>query len=391
MFQMLEKYSNNLEELIRERTEQLDLEKKKTEQLLNRMLPSMVAEKLKLGLPVDPEEFSEVTIYFSDIVGFTTISAYSTPFEVVDLLNDLYTCFDATINDYNVYKVETIGDAYMCVGGAPVRTQDHADQIATMALDLLYQSGKFRIRHLPGITDLKGKGKMPTYWLSGKEGFDKELPVPPDPTESHGLDERLIIYGRTGKYPSEDDQLKVTRALFRERRSSSHEITSHRLDPLGKPGGASYALIQGESIRCLSPSEQVAHQLLNGRPTSRGLRRQFSLDQGSNYYVPPNSSNKSIFCKAPSMDDSFGEHFVTITPAQVSTEKASSSVDSQLHQAKSLDSATPSSSEPLPDNNETSASTSNKFCRLSPRSIKPFIKSSSLPVVDESIEQSEHK
>ncbi|CAH1114026.1 unnamed protein product [Psylliodes chrysocephalus] len=149
MFQMLEKYSNNLEELIRERTEQLDIEKKKTEQLLNRMLPSYVAEKLKLGMPVDPEEFEEVTIYFSDIVGFTTISAHSTPFQVVDLLNDLYTCFDATINAYNVYKVETIGDAYMVVGGLPVRIPDHAEQIATMALDLLHQSGRFCIRHLP--------------------------------------------------------------------------------------------------------------------------------------------------------------------------------------------------------------------------------------------------
>ncbi|XP_017785431.1 PREDICTED: retinal guanylyl cyclase 2-like isoform X2 [Nicrophorus vespilloides] len=150
MFQMLEKYSNNLEELIRERTEQLDIEKKKTEQLLNRMLPSSVAEKLKLGMPVDPEAFAEVTIYFSDIVGFTTISAHSTPFQVVDLLNDLYTCFDATINAYNVYKVETIGDAYMVVGGLPVRVLDHAEQVATMALDLLHQSGRFRIRHLPG-------------------------------------------------------------------------------------------------------------------------------------------------------------------------------------------------------------------------------------------------
>ncbi|KAM9072159.1 guanylyl cyclase C isoform 2-T5 [Megaptera novaeangliae] len=152
LIRRLQLYSRNLEHLVEERTQLYKAERDRADRLNFMLLPRLVVKSLKEKGIVEPELYEEVTIYFSDIVGFTTICKYSTPMEVVDMLNDIYKNFDHILDHHDVYKVETIGDAYMVASGLPKRNGNrHAIDIAKMALDILSFMGTFELEHLPGL------------------------------------------------------------------------------------------------------------------------------------------------------------------------------------------------------------------------------------------------
>ncbi|ULU07910.1 hypothetical protein L3Y34_019156 [Caenorhabditis briggsae] len=181
MVSIIEKLTDKLERDIAERNEELEREKEKSEMLLKMMLPEVVADSLKLGSNVSAESFESVTVFFSDCPGFVEMSATSKPIDIVNFLNDLYTVFDRIIDQFDVYKVETIADAYMVASGLPVPNGNHhAGEIASLGLALLSAIDAFKIRHLPnekvrlrigmnsgpcvaGVVGLK----MPRYCLFG--------------------------------------------------------------------------------------------------------------------------------------------------------------------------------------------------------------------------------
>ena len=119
---------------IRDQLEALDIEKGKSDALLLNILPAQVAERLKEDGESIADGFAQVTVLFSDIVGFTKMSDRLEPAELVRRLNAIFTAFDAIADRLHVEKIKTIGDAYMVVGGLPNRSDTHAVAIAEMAL-----------------------------------------------------------------------------------------------------------------------------------------------------------------------------------------------------------------------------------------------------------------
>lgn len=121
----------------------LALEREKSEKLLLNVLPKAIAEQLKQSQGAIAKQFDEVTILFADIVGFTQLSSDLSATKVVNLLNQLFSRFDVLADRYELEKIKTIGDAYMIVGGLPLKQTHHAEAIARIALDMMRETEQF--------------------------------------------------------------------------------------------------------------------------------------------------------------------------------------------------------------------------------------------------------
>jgi len=112
-------------------------ERKKSERLLLNVLPKKVASDLKSTGKSEPEIFEDVTIYFSDIAGFTSTSSTLDPKYLIYELSDIFTHFDDIMANYGCERIKTIGDAYFGVCGLPSKDPNHAENIMKASIDIL--------------------------------------------------------------------------------------------------------------------------------------------------------------------------------------------------------------------------------------------------------------
>lgn len=115
----------------------LDKKNGQIEHLLLNIFPEEVANELQATGKATPRHFENVSVLFTDFKGFTAIAEKLTPEEVVEELNSCFMAFDNIVDKYNLEKIKTIGDSYMCAGNIPTYDKDHVCNIIKASLDML--------------------------------------------------------------------------------------------------------------------------------------------------------------------------------------------------------------------------------------------------------------
>lgn len=108
--------------------------RQRSEELLLNILPVSVAAELKETGKATARLFDSVTVLFADFKGFSKLAATTEPAALINLLDEAFRAFDEIIVDHGLEKIKTIGDAYMCAGGLPEETTDHAERTVRAGL-----------------------------------------------------------------------------------------------------------------------------------------------------------------------------------------------------------------------------------------------------------------
>ncbi len=127
----------------------LDEERRRAEGLLLNILPIEVASELHLKGAVSPRYFEDVSVMFTDFVGFTTSAGQLAAEDLVALLHEYFTVFDEITKRHGLEKMKTVGDSYMCIGGLPTRNPSHAVDTVLAALEMVRYVRERPRSHLP--------------------------------------------------------------------------------------------------------------------------------------------------------------------------------------------------------------------------------------------------
>ena len=140
----IEQSQNERVDVLSDIANQMEQDLSSSDKLLERMMPAEVIAQIKAGKATQAEEYESVTVFFSDITNFAALSQESTVKEMLSTLNSLWVEYDTIAKRWGVYKVETIGDAFLGVVGCPERAQDHAARGVSFAIDVLAMARSFK-------------------------------------------------------------------------------------------------------------------------------------------------------------------------------------------------------------------------------------------------------
>ncbi|MDP5093896.1 MAG: adenylate/guanylate cyclase domain-containing protein [Polaribacter sp.] len=131
----------------------IDEEKEKSDKLLRNILPDEIAEELKIYNKVEAKRYESVTVLFTDFKEFTKYSKILSPEKLVETVDMYFSEFDRIIEKYNLEKIKTIGDAYMCAGGLPIPSENHAEDVAKAAIEI--KNFVKKVKQMHGVNEVR--------------------------------------------------------------------------------------------------------------------------------------------------------------------------------------------------------------------------------------------